>query len=125
MSSIIPCWHIGLVVRLPKFAGGLVAPFRGWPRFQEERWRGVAFFPLVPPSLWLQPLPLALELIPLALSLSLIPLALWLQPSQPLEEHAAAQVIQPQTRILSCCLSSQQRTFEDMWGICPQYLVNK
>ena len=86
MSSIIPCWHIGLVVRLPKFAGGL-APFRGWPRFQEESWRGVAFFPLIPPpSLWLQPLPLAL---------ALIPLSLWLEPSQPLEGHAAAQVIQP------------------------------
>ena len=93
MSSIIPWSHIGFVLNLPKFAGGLVAPFRGWPRFQEESWRGVAIFPLVPPSLWLQPLPLALALIPL--ELALISLALWLQPPQTLEGHAASQVIQP------------------------------
>ena len=67
-----------LVLNLPKFAGGL-APFRGWPSFQEE------FFPLVPPPLWLQP--------------------------QPLEGHAAAQVIQSQTRISNHCLSSQKRLF--------------
>ena len=31
------------VPNLPKFAGGL-APFRGWPSFQEESLDGVAFF---------------------------------------------------------------------------------